>query len=79
MDLEANLQQRRESVGEVANAEGSDQTAEVSELGYRGCDDESEGPVDGNDNYPEDLALLVGERGEVYSTVLESIQLEMMG
>ena len=70
LDLEAELQQRGEGVGEVADAEGADQTAEVSEVGNGTSYHEGEGPVDGHHENPDGFAPLGGERREVCRLVL---------
>lgn len=64
LDLEADLEERREGVGEVADAEGADERLEVAEVGDGGGDDEGERPVHGHDSAPEDLASFGGESGE---------------
>lgn len=71
LDLEADLQERGEGVGEIADTEGADQTAEVTEFGNSSCHDEGERPVDGHTEAPEDLALLRCKSWEVCYTVLE--------
>jgi len=53
LDLEADLQEGWEGVGEVANAKGADEGGDVAELGDGAGHDEGEGPVDGNHGDPD--------------------------
>lgn len=65
LDLEADLEERREGVGEVADAEGADEGADVAEFGDCSGHDEGEGPVDGDHADPDELSSLGCEGGEV--------------
>lgn len=65
LDHEADAQEGGEGVGEVADADGADEGAKVAEEGDGGGDDESEGPVDGDEDDPDELAGLCGQRWEV--------------
>lgn len=71
LDLEADFQERREGVGEITNAECSDQTADVAEFGDSSCHDESERPVNGDHGDPNELASFGRECREIYYIVLE--------
>lgn len=73
LDLEADLEERREGVGEVANAEGADEGADVAEFGDGAGHDEGEGPVDGDHADPNNLSSLGCERGEVCVFVLDVV------
>jgi hypothetical protein len=53
LDLEADLEEGREGVGEVADAEGADEGADVAELGDGAGHDEGEGPVDWDHEDPD--------------------------
>jgi hypothetical protein len=73
-DLKADFKERREGVGEIANAECSDQTTNVTEFGDSTCHDEGQGPIAGYHGDPDELASLSCECREVYYFVLEVTQ-----
>jgi hypothetical protein len=72
LDLEADFEERWEGVGEVADAEGADQGANVTEFGDGTSHDEGEGPVDGNHADPDELSSFGCEGREVCVFVLDS-------
>lgn len=61
LDVEGEVQEGGEAVGELDDAEGGDEGDEAREVGDGGADDESDGPVYGDQGHPEELAALVGE------------------
>ncbi len=70
LDLEADFQERREGVGEVADAEGADEGGDVAEFGDGAGDDEGEGPVDGDHGDPDEFSADGGKGGEICFFVL---------
>lgn len=56
-------QKRREAVAELDDTEGGDDGDEAEEVWDTGGDDEGNGPVDGYDDAPQDVAGPRGERG----------------
>lgn len=65
LDLEADFEERREGIGEVTDAKGADQRADISEFGDGTGHDEGEGPVDGDHADPDELSSLGCESREV--------------
>ena len=63
LDVEGQVEERGEGVGELEDAKGGDDAGEAGEVGDRGADDKGDGPVDGDDGHPDPFARLVGERG----------------
>ena len=61
LDVEGEVQEGGEGVGELDDADGGDDGGEAGEVGDGGADYEGDGPVDGNDGDPEKLAILLGE------------------
>ena len=61
LDVEGEVQEGRERVGELEDAGGGDDGGEARESGDGGADDEGDGPVDGDEDDPEEFAVLVGE------------------
>ena len=61
LNVEGNVQERGEAVGELDDADGGDDGDEAGEVGDGGADDEGNGPVDGDESYPEEFAVFVGE------------------
>ena len=61
LDVEGNVQERGEAVGELDDADGGDDGDEAGEGGDGGTDYEGDGPVDGDDGYPEHFAVLLSE------------------
>lgn len=55
------MQEGGEGVGELDDADGGDDGDEAGEVGDGGADHEGDGPVDGDEGYPEDFAVLGGE------------------
>jgi len=53
LDVEPDFEDGREAVGEVADAECSDETGEVAEIGDGCCDYETQGPVRGDHGDPD--------------------------
>ena len=49
----------------MEDAEGGHDGRQTDEVGDAGCDDEGDGPVDGDEADPHDLAGFGGERGRV--------------
>jgi len=68
-DLKADFKEGREGVGEIANAECSDQTANVTEFGDSTCHDEGEGPIDRHHGDPDELTPFSCECREAYYIV----------
>jgi len=60
LDVEAEFQQGREGVGEVADAEGADEGGDVADVGDCRGDYVGDGPVDGDDEDPGDFAAFGG-------------------
>ena len=60
LDVEAELEEGREGVGEVADAEGADEGGDVADVGDCGGDYVGDGPVDGDDEDPGDFAAFGG-------------------
>ena len=60
-DVEGEVQERREGVGELEDAGGGDDGREAGESGDCGTDNEGDGPVDGDEDHPEEFAILVSE------------------
>jgi hypothetical protein len=54
----------REGVGELQDTESGNDGGETGEVGDTGGQDEGDGPVDWDESHPQELAGLVGERGE---------------
>lgn len=54
----------REGVGELQDTESGNHGRETGEVGDSGGQDEGDGPVNWDESHPEELAGLVGERGE---------------
>lgn len=63
-DLEADVEEWGKGVGELGDAEGANDADESAKCGDQGADYEGEGPVDGDEDYPEDFADFGGEDGE---------------
>ena len=61
LDVEGEVQEGREGVGELQDAGGGDDGREAGESGDGGADDEGDGPVDGDEGDPEEFAVFVGE------------------
>ena len=61
LDVEGNVQEGGEGVGELDDADGGDDGDEAGEGGDGGADDEGNGPVDGDDGHPEEFAGFLGE------------------
>ena len=59
--VEGNVQPGRESVCELDDADRGHDGGEAGEVGDGGADDEGDGPVDGDDGDPKELAHFVGE------------------
>lgn len=53
-----------ESVGELQDTERGNDGGETGEVGNTSSQDKGDGPVDWNESHPQELAGLVGERGE---------------
>ena len=60
-DVEGEVQRGGEGVCELDDADGGHDGGEAGEGGDGGADDEGDGPVDGDDGDPEELAVFVGE------------------
>ena len=65
LDVEGEVQEGREGVGELQDAGCRDDGREARESGDGGADDEGDGPVDGDEDHPEEFAVFVGERRSV--------------
>lgn len=61
LDVEGEVEEGGEAVGELDDADGGDDGDEAGEGGDGGADDEGEGPVEGDEGHPEQFAFLVGE------------------
>ena len=61
LDVEGEVQEWGEGVGELQDAGGGDDGREAGEGGDGGTDDEGDGPVDGDEDHPEEFAVLVSE------------------
>lgn len=66
LDVESELEESGEGIGEVTDAEGSDKGGNVSEMGDGGGNQISGGPVDGDDSDPENLSTLGGQWWEIW-------------
>lgn len=75
LDHGAEGEKRREGVGELQNAEGGDEGAEVAEVGDGGGDDEGERPVDRDHADPDELARPLAEVWEP-KELLENVLVE---
>ena len=62
MVLGADIENRRDRVGELNNADGPDDADQGIEVGDDGADDEGDGPVERNHEDPDNLAGLFGQR-----------------
>ena len=62
LDVEGEVQERREGVGELEDAGGGDDGCEAGESGDCGSDNEGDGPVDGDEDHPEEFAIFMSER-----------------
>ena len=60
-DVEGEVQEGREGVGELEDAAGGGDGCEAGESGDCGTDDEGDGPVDGDEDHPEEFAISVSE------------------
>lgn len=56
-DVEGDVQPWGKRVGELEDADGGDDGGEAGEGGDGGGDDEGDGPVDGDESYPEEFAV----------------------
>lgn len=56
------MEEGREAVAELDDADRGDDGDEAGKVGDGGADDEGDGPVDGDDAHPKELAFAVGER-----------------
>ena len=65
LDEIADCQCRREGVAELDNTERRDNGDKTEEIGDGGSDDKCDGPVDGYDDGPQNLAVLRSERREM--------------
>ena len=63
LDEIAQSQHRRERVAELHDTECRNDGNQAEEIRDGGRNDESDGPVNGNDDGPEDFAFLGGQRG----------------
>ena len=61
LDVEGNVQEGGEAIGELDDAESGDDGDEAGEVGDGGADDEGNGPVDGDESCPEEFAGFIGE------------------
>lgn len=61
LDVKGKVQERGEAVGELDDADGGDDGDEAGEGGDGGTDYEGDGPVNGDDGYPEHFAVLLSE------------------
>ena len=61
LDVEGEVEERGEGVGELEDAHGGDDGGEAGEVGDGGRDDEGGGPVDGDRGDPDPFAGFVGE------------------
>jgi len=75
LDPEAEGQDRGHGVGKGQDEEGADEARDVRELGDGGGDDEGEGPVDGHEGGPEELAA-PGRQGRGAEQVLQDLNVD---
>ena len=61
LDVEGEVQEWWEGVGELQDADGGDDGCEAGECGDCGTDDEGDGPVDGDEDHPEEFAIFFNE------------------
>lgn len=61
LDVEGEVEEGGEGVGELEDADGGDDGGETGKVGDGGADDESDGPVDWDQGDPEDFAILLAE------------------
>ena len=61
LNVEGEVQEGGEGVGELEDAGGGDDGCEAGESGDCGTDNEGDGPVNGNNGHPDEFALPVSK------------------
>ena len=65
LDVVSKVKQRREGVRKLQDANGSDEAGQIGELRDGGGDDEGDGPVDWNNDDPQEFARTGAEGREL--------------
>lgn len=77
LDAVSDVQEGRESVGEVENQEGAYNSGDAVQVGDGGTDNKGEGPVERSKGVPHPAALAGGDRGEI-ENLLEDLHVHSL-